>query len=67
MNFSSARQLSIDQFLAIAQQLIAKANQNPALRQVFTQFTASTPQYQINIDPDHVSVAGRSTGAGLGD
>ncbi|WP_292790040.1 efflux RND transporter permease subunit [Nostoc sp. NMS7] len=42
--------LSIDQFLAIAQQLIAKANQNPALRQVFTQFTASTPQYEINID-----------------
>jgi len=47
-------QLSIDQFLAIAQQLIAKANQNPALRQVFTQFTASTPQYEININRDRL-------------
>ncbi|MEH1791352.1 efflux RND transporter permease subunit [Nostoc sp.] len=47
-------QLSIDQFLAIAQQLIAKANQNPALRQVFTQFTASTPQYEIDINRDRL-------------
>ncbi|MBN3898577.1 MAG: efflux RND transporter permease subunit [Nostoc sp. NOS(2021)] len=47
-------QLSIDQFLAIAQQLIAKANKNPALLKVFTQFTASTPQYQINIDRDRL-------------
>jgi HAE1 family hydrophobic/amphiphilic exporter-1 len=47
-------QLSIEQFLAIAQQIIAKANQNPALRQVFTQFTASTPQYQIDIDRDRL-------------
>ncbi|MHC5777042.1 efflux RND transporter permease subunit [Nostoc sp.] len=47
-------QLSIDQFLAIGQQLIAKANKNPALLKVFTQFTASTPQYQINIDRDRL-------------
>lgn len=47
-------QLSIDQFLALAQQLIAKANQNPALRQVFTQFTASTPQYEIDINRDRL-------------
>jgi hydrophobic/amphiphilic exporter-1 (mainly G- bacteria), HAE1 family len=47
-------QLSIDQFLAIAQEIIAKANQNPALSQVFTQFTASTPQYEINIDRDRL-------------
>ncbi|MCW5317884.1 efflux RND transporter permease subunit [Nostoc sp. KVJ3] len=47
-------QLSIDQFLAIAQQIIAKANQNPILRQVFTQFTASTPQYQIDINRDRL-------------
>ncbi len=47
-------QLSIDQFLAIAQQMIAKANKNPALRQVFTQFTASTPQYQIDINRDRL-------------
>ncbi|MEH1860316.1 MAG: efflux RND transporter permease subunit [Nostoc sp.] len=47
-------QLSIDQFLAIAQQMIAKANQNPVLRQVFTQFTSSTPQYQIDINRDRL-------------
>ena len=47
-------QLSIDQFLAIAQNIIAKANQNPALRQVFTQFTSSTPQYEIDIDRDRL-------------
>jgi hydrophobic/amphiphilic exporter-1 (mainly G- bacteria), HAE1 family len=47
-------QLSIDQFLATAQQLIAKANQNPILSRVFTQFTASTPQYEINIDRDRL-------------
>ena len=47
-------QLSIDQFLAIAQQIITKANQNPILRQVFTQFTASTPQYEIDIDRDRL-------------
>ncbi|MEH2438477.1 MAG: efflux RND transporter permease subunit [Nostoc sp.] len=47
-------QLSIDQFLAIAQQLVAKANQNPVLSQVFTQFTSSTPQYEIDIDRDRL-------------
>ncbi|MHC5715820.1 MAG: efflux RND transporter permease subunit [Nostoc sp.] len=47
-------QLSIDQFLAIGQQLIAKANKNPALLKVFTQFTASTPQYEINVDRDRL-------------
>lgn len=47
-------QLSIDQFLAIAQQMIAKANKNPILSRVFTQFTASTPQYEIDIDRDRL-------------
>lgn len=47
-------QLNIDQFLAIAQQMIAKANQNPVLSQVFTQFTSSTPQYEIDIDRDRL-------------
>ncbi|BAY50057.1 transporter (plasmid) [Scytonema sp. HK-05] len=46
--------LSIDQFLSIAQQIIAKANQNPALSRVFTQFTASAPQLQIDIDRDRL-------------
>jgi HAE1 family hydrophobic/amphiphilic exporter-1 len=47
-------QLSIDQFLAIAQEMIGKANQNPALSRVFTQFTSSTPQYQIDINRDRL-------------
>jgi hydrophobic/amphiphilic exporter-1 (mainly G- bacteria), HAE1 family len=47
-------QLSIDQFLAIAQEMIGKANQNPILSRVFTQFTASTPQYEIDIDRDRI-------------
>lgn len=55
-------QLSIDQFLAIAQQIIAKANQNPVLRQVFTQFTASTPQYQIDINRDRLEILPVSQG-----
>ncbi|WP_026732239.1 efflux RND transporter permease subunit [Fischerella sp. PCC 9605] len=42
---------SIDNFLAIANDIIAKANQKPALQgQVYTQFTAGTPQLEINID-----------------
>jgi HAE1 family hydrophobic/amphiphilic exporter-1 len=47
-------QLSIDQFLAIAQQMVAKANQNPVLSRVFTQFTSSTPQYEIDLDRDRL-------------
>ena len=47
-------QLSIDQFVAIAQDIIAKANQNPVLKQVYTQFTSSTPQYSIDIDRDRI-------------
>ena len=47
-------QLSIDQFLAIAQEMIDKANKNPILSRAFTQFTASTPQYEINIDRDRL-------------
>ena len=47
-------QLSIDQFVAIAQDIIAKANQNPILTRVYTQFTSSTPQYSIDIDRDRI-------------
>ncbi|BAY60363.1 transporter [Calothrix brevissima NIES-22] len=43
--------LTIDDFNANAQAIIAQANQQPALRGgVFTQFTASTPQFQIDFD-----------------
>ena len=43
-------QLSFDEFLAAAREIIAKANQNPALTGVFTQFTANTPQFEIKLD-----------------
>ncbi|WP_445633501.1 RND transporter, hydrophobe/amphiphile efflux-1 family protein [Nostoc sp. DSM 114161] len=43
--------LTIDDFFATAQAVIAQANQQPALNGgVFTQFTASTPQFQIDFD-----------------
>ncbi|MFN6559304.1 MAG: efflux RND transporter permease subunit [Nostoc sp. ChiSLP01] len=43
--------LTIDDFFATAQAVIAQANQQPALSGgVFTQFTASTPQFQIDFD-----------------
>ncbi|QIR35428.1 efflux RND transporter permease subunit [Tolypothrix sp. PCC 7910] len=43
--------LTIDDFFANAQAVIAQANQQPSLAGgVFTQFTASTPQFQIDFD-----------------
>ncbi|MGE5655664.1 MAG: efflux RND transporter permease subunit [Actinomycetota bacterium] len=43
--------LTIDDFFANAQAAIAQANQKPALRgNVFTQFTASSPQFEIDFD-----------------
>lgn len=43
--------LTIDDFFANAQAIVAQANQTPALRgNVFTQFTASTPQFEIDFD-----------------
>ncbi|BAY07619.1 efflux RND transporter permease subunit [Calothrix sp. NIES-2098] len=43
--------LTIDDFFANAQAVIAQANQQPSLTGgVFTQFTASTPQFQIDFD-----------------
>ncbi|MBE8970422.1 efflux RND transporter permease subunit [Nostocales cyanobacterium LEGE 12452] len=43
--------LTINDFYANAQAVIAQANQKPALNGgVFTQFTASTPQFQIDFD-----------------
>ncbi|NJO78684.1 MAG: MMPL family transporter [Cyanobacteria bacterium RM1_2_2] len=42
--------LTFDEFLATAGEIIARANQHPALSGVFTQFTANTPQYRIDVD-----------------
>ena len=46
--------MNIDNFLANAQEIIAQANQLPAVGSAFTQFTASTPQLQIDINRDQL-------------
>lgn len=46
--------LTIDQFLAAAQQIIQKANQRPELSRVFTQFTTGTPQLQVDVDRERL-------------
>ena len=47
--------LTIDDFFANAQAVLAQANQKPALKGgVFTQFTASTPQFEVDFDRDRL-------------
>ena len=41
---------SVQELAAFANEFIAKANQNPALQSVYTQFQANVPQYQLDID-----------------
>jgi len=50
----SGGQLTIDDFLANSQEVIAAANQSPAAAGVFTQFTASAPQIQVDLDRDRL-------------
>ncbi|TVQ07561.1 MAG: efflux RND transporter permease subunit [Leptolyngbya sp. DLM2.Bin27] len=50
----SANQMSIDEFLANTYDIMAVANQSPASMGVFTQFTASSPQVQVDIDRDRL-------------
>ncbi|WP_392534364.1 efflux RND transporter permease subunit [Nostoc sp. C117] len=40
----------IQTFLDTAQKFIGAANKNPALQRVFTQFTADTPQFEIQVN-----------------
>lgn len=40
----------IESLVGTAQKLIAAANKKPVLQQVFTQFTANTPQFQIQVN-----------------
>ncbi|WP_216595693.1 efflux RND transporter permease subunit [Myxosarcina sp. GI1] len=50
----SGGSLGIDDFLANAQEIIAQANQSPAVGSAFTQFTASTPQLKVDINRDQL-------------
>lgn len=50
----SGGQLTINDFLTNSQEVIATANQSPAAAGVFTQFTASAPQIQVDLDRDRL-------------
>jgi len=50
----SGGQLTINDFLNNSQEVIATANQSPAAAGVFTQFTASAPQIQVDLDRDRL-------------
>ena len=41
---------SIQDIAAFAEEFVAKANADPALQNVYTQFQANVPQYQLDID-----------------
>ena len=41
---------SVQDLAAFAEEFIAKANADPALQSVYTQFQANVPQYQLDID-----------------
>ena len=41
---------SVQDIAAFAEEFIAKANADPALQRVYTQFQANVPQYQLDID-----------------
>ena len=46
----SAGNASVQDLAAFANEFIAKANQDPALQNVYTQFQANVPQYELDID-----------------
>lgn len=50
----SGNQMTIDQFLGNAYEIMGLANQSPASMGVFTQFTASSPQVQADINRDRL-------------
>jgi HAE1 family hydrophobic/amphiphilic exporter-1 len=50
----SGGQLSIDAFLQNAYEIMGLANQSPASAAVFTQFTASSPQVQVDVDRERL-------------
>jgi hydrophobic/amphiphilic exporter-1 (mainly G- bacteria), HAE1 family len=50
----SGNQMNINQFLANADEVMGLANQSPAAMGVFTQFTASAPQVEVQINRDRL-------------
>ncbi|WNZ24962.1 efflux RND transporter permease subunit [Leptolyngbya sp. NK1-12] len=62
---SSGGRLSFEEFLGAAQEIIAKANQNPVLNGVFTQFTINTPQLQVELDREQLNAQNVDIGEAL--
>lgn len=61
----SGSQMSIDEFLGNAYEIMGLANQSPASMGVFTQFTASSPQIQVDIDRDRLKALDVDVSAAL--
>ncbi len=51
---------SLPQFAKVVQSFVAAANQRPELQGVFTFFTASTPNYNLNVDREQCKKLGVS-------
>jgi HAE1 family hydrophobic/amphiphilic exporter-1 len=62
---SSGGKLNFEEFLGAAQQIITKANQNPVLSGVFTQFTINTPQLEVELNRDKLNAQNIDIGEAL--
>ncbi|TVP63839.1 MAG: efflux RND transporter permease subunit [Leptolyngbya sp. LCM1.Bin17] len=62
----SGNQMSIDEFLSNTYEIMGLANQSPASAGVFTQFTASSPQIQVNMNRDRLKALDVNTDQALG-
>ncbi|MGB5972735.1 MAG: efflux RND transporter permease subunit, partial [Nodosilinea sp.] len=62
----SGNQMSIDHFLGNAYEIMGLANQSPASMGVFTQFTASSPQVQVDVNRDRLKALDVDIDAALG-
>lgn len=54
----SGGQLSLEEFFKNSQEIMAVANQSPAADGVFSSFSASTPQIQVDFDRDRLKTLG---------
>lgn len=62
---SSGGRLTFEDFLGATQEIIAKANESPALSGVFTQFTINTPQLEVELNRDQLNAQNVDVGEAL--
>jgi HAE1 family hydrophobic/amphiphilic exporter-1 len=62
---ASGGKLSFDDFSGAAKEIIAKANENPVLSNVFTQFTINTPQLEVELNRDRLNAQNVDIGEAL--